>query len=110
MNPAPISLLALLTAIVLSMTSRLNVGLISLALAWLIGVYVAGMSAEAVIAGYPVSLFLTIAGVTLLFACAEANGTLKVLAARAVRLARGRRWVLPILFFAIATIVSMVGP
>ena len=110
MNPAPISLLALLTAIVLSMTSRLNVGLISLALAWLIGVYVAGMSAEAVMAGYPVSLFLTIAGVTLLFACAEANGTLKVLAARAVRLARGRRWALPILFFAIATIVSMVGP
>jgi Na+/H+ antiporter NhaD/arsenite permease-like protein len=110
MNAALLSLIALLTAIVISMTSRLNVGLIALALAWLIGVYFAGMSAEAVMAGFPVSLLLTITGVTLLFACAEENGTLKVLAAHASKLARGRRWALPILFFLIAATVSMIGP
>jgi Na+/H+ antiporter NhaD/arsenite permease-like protein len=110
MNAALLSLLALLTAIILSMVSRLNVGLVALGLAWLIGVYIAGMSTEVVMAGFPVSLLLTITGVTLLFACAEENGTLKVLAAQAIRLARGRRWALPLLFFLIATILSMVGP
>jgi di/tricarboxylate transporter len=110
MNAALLSLIALLAAIILSMVSRVNVGLVALGLAWLIGVYFAGMSAEAVMAGFPVSLLLTITGVTLLFACAEENGTLKVLAAHAIRLARGRRWALPLLFFLIATLLSMVGP
>lgn len=110
MNPALLSLLALLTAIILSMTSRLNVGLIALAFAWVIGVHFAGLNAEAVMAGFPVSLLLTIVGVTLLFCGAEQNGTLRVLAAQAVRLARGRRWALPILFFVIATLISMIGP
>ena len=110
MNPALLSLLALLTAIILSMTSRLNVGLIALAFAWVIGVHFAGLNAEAVMAGFPVSLLLTIVGVTLLFCGAEQNGTLKVLAAQAIRLARGRRWALPILFFVITTLISMIGP
>ncbi len=110
MNAATFSLLALLAAIVLSMVTRLNVGLIALALAWLIGGLAAGLTPEAVMNGYPVSLFLTISGVTLLFACAESNNALRVLATRTVRLARGRRWALPLLFFLIAAIVSMVGP
>lgn len=110
MNAALLSLFALLAAIILSMVSRLNVGLVALGLAWLIGVYFAGMTNEAVMAGFPVSLLLTITGVTLLFACAEENGTLKVLAAQATSLARGRRWALPILFFLITAILSMIGP
>ncbi len=110
MNPAIASLLALLLAIALSMTSRINVGLVAIALAWLVGVYVAGFKAEVVMAGFPATLFLMLAGVTLLFACAEANGTLEQLAHRAVRLVRGsKRW-LPILFFLIAMVLSTIGP
>ena len=41
-------------------------------------------------AGFPVTLFLTLAGVTLLFSIAETNGTLDCLARRAIQLARGR--------------------
>jgi hypothetical protein len=48
MNSAWLSLLALLLAIVLSMTSRLNVGLIALSLAWGIGVYAAGYTPSVV--------------------------------------------------------------
>ena len=47
---------------------------------------------------------------TLLFAAAEANGTLEGLAHRAVRLARGNTRVLPLIFFGIACAVSAVGP
>jgi di/tricarboxylate transporter len=110
MNPAVVSLLALLAAVILSMVSRINVGLVAIALAWLVGVYVAGLKADAVIAGFPAALFITLAGVTLLFACAETNGALKALAHRAVRLIRGDRLLLPALFFLIAFAVSTVGP
>ena len=110
MNPALASLLALLLAIILSMVSRINIGLVAIALAWLIGVYVAGQKPDAVMAGFPANLFLTLTGVTLLFACAETNGTLERLAQRAVGLVRGKRRWLPVLFFMIAMLVSTVGP
>lgn len=110
MSPATISLLALLAVIVLSMISRLNIGLVAIAMAWLIGVFVAGQKTEAIIGGFPSSLFLTLAGVTLLFACAESNGTLKALTGRAVRSLRGRNAVLPLLFFLLAFLLSAVGP
>lgn len=110
MSLALASLLALILAIVLSMFSRLNVGLIAIALAWLIGVYLAGMKPEAVMAGFPATLFLMLTGVTLLFACAEINGTLERLAHRAVGLVRGNNRMLPVLYFLIAMVLSSVGP
>lgn len=110
MNPALVSLLALLAAIIISMVSRLNIGLIAIALAWLVGVYVAGLKTDEVVAGFPGGLFLTLAGVTMLFACAEANGALEQTARRFARLARGNRRLLPLLFFVIACAVSTVGP
>lgn len=110
MTPAVLSLIALLIAIVLSCTSRINVGVLSIAFAWLIGVYQAGMKADAVTAGFPASLFVTLAGVTLLFGLAHVNGTLEWLAQRAVRLARGNARVIPVAFFMIALMLSSVGP
>jgi len=110
MNPAIASLVALLLAILLSMFSRINVGLVSIALAWIVGTWFAGFKPEAVVAGFPGPLFLTLTGVTLLFACAETNGTLKHLAESAVSLTQGRRLLLPPLFFLIACIISSIGP
>src|SRR6185503_2329762 len=110
MSPAVLSLIALVVALALSMTSRVNVGWIGLAFAWLIGVYVAGLKPDAVMAGFPVSLFLTLVGVTLLFAIAETNRTLEALAGWLLRLARGNARVVPVLFFFGACALSAVGP
>ena len=110
MSPAVLSLIALLVAIALSMATKLNVGVLAMAFAWLIGTYVAGWRVDQVVAGFPASLFLTLAGVTLLFALAESNGTLERLANRAVGLARGRTKLIPILLFFIAFLLSSVGP
>jgi Na+/H+ antiporter NhaD/arsenite permease-like protein len=104
------SLLALLVAIVLSMTTRINVGVVSIALAWLVGQYVAGLPASAIVGGFPSNLFLTLAGITLLFSAAETNGTLERLAGRAAALARGDARRLPLVFFGIACLISAVGP
>ena len=110
MTPAVLSLLALVVALGVSMTSRINVGWLALAFAWLIGVYAAGLRPDIVLAGFPVSLFLTLVGVTLLFAIAEANGTLGALATLAIRLARGNRRVMPVLVFVLACALSSIGP
>ncbi|MEX2272303.1 MAG: SLC13 family permease [Vicinamibacterales bacterium] len=110
MTPAVASLLALVVAIVLSMTSRINVGVVSIALAWIVGRYVAGVPASAIVGGFPSDLFLTLTGITLLFAAAETNGTLERLAGRAAALARGDARRLPIVFFAVACAISAVGP
>lgn len=105
-----LALLALLVAIGLSMTTRVNVGLLAIALAWAIGVYGARMNVEAVIAGFPSTLFITLAGVTFLFAVAKSNGTLDLLVHRAARLVRGNAGLLPFVFFTLACVLSTVGP
>jgi Na+/H+ antiporter NhaD/arsenite permease-like protein len=110
MNVAVISVCALVLAVAVSCVSRLNVGVLSLALAWIVGVYVAGMPLSAVIAGFPSQLFLTLVGVTLLFALAQTNGTLERITRHAVRLCRGNCGTIPIMFFALGAALSSIGP
>lgn len=113
MDPATISavaLAALIVSIAVSMTSRINVGWLALAFAWIIGVYMGGLRPDAVMGGFPASLFLTLTGVTLLFAVAEVNGTLEALAHRAIHAAGGNARVIPIFFFIAACALCSVGP
>ena len=92
------------------MTSRINVGWLALTFAWLIGVYAAGLRPDAVMSGFPISLFITLTGVTLLFSLAETNGSLEALANRAVLATRGNARLIPLLLFIIACALSSVGP
>ena len=110
MSLAWMSLAALGVAITLSMVTEINVGVISLALAWIVGVFLGGMPLAQVIGTFPVQLFLTLAGVTLLFGMATTNGTLERLAARAVGICRGNAGLIPVMFFLIAVVLSSVGP
>ena len=110
MNPAYLSLAALVIAIVVSCFSDLNVGVLALALAWIVGVYLANLSVNDVIAGFPVALFLTLAGVTMLFTQAQLNGTLDRIAHRAMRLCRGNAGLIPVMFFALGCALASLGP
>jgi di/tricarboxylate transporter len=109
MNLAWISVGALVLAVTLSCTTTINVGILSLALALIVGVFLGGMTPNAVLEGFPTELLVTLVGITLLFAIAECNGTLARLTARAVRLCRGHAGVLPIMFFAIGFIIATIG-
>lgn len=110
MNLAWLSLGALAFAIILSCFSQLNVGILAIALAWLIGVYFGGMPVKQITAGFPADLFLTLAGVTLLFAQAQSNGTLDKVSRHAVRLCRGNAGLLPVMFFLLAAGLASIGP
>jgi di/tricarboxylate transporter len=107
---AALSLTALVIALVVSCVSQLNIGVLAIVLAWLVGVYAGGMRLEQVLGGFPVSLFITLVGVTLLFSQAQANGTLDAVARRAVRLCRGIPGLIPIMFFVLTAALSSSGP
>jgi di/tricarboxylate transporter len=108
-SPATVAVCALVAAIVVSCTSRINVGVIAIPLAWAVGLY-AGLGAETVLGGFPGSLFVTLAGVTLLFGLAEANGTIHLLVQQMMGLARGRNHLVPVLLFLIAGTIATLGP
>lgn len=110
MDLAWISLGALIVAITLSMVTSVNVGVVSLAMAWVVGVYLGGMPLGKVIGNFPIDLLLNLIGVTLLFGMANLNGTLGRIAARAVRACRGNAGVIPIMLFFIALGLSSIGP
>lgn len=110
MDVSLIALLALLAAILIGSFTAINVGLLSIALAFLVGVGLTGMKHSAVIAGFPSNLFVTLLGVTFLFSQARANGTLERVASSATHLARGRAGFVPVIFFLLALVFASIGP
>jgi Na+/H+ antiporter NhaD/arsenite permease-like protein len=109
-----ISLAALLLVIVLSCTTSVNPGFVALALAWVIGVYLApfwgrGFTVGEVMAGFPTDLFLTLVGVTLFFTLARDNGTLDQVVRAALRGCRGNAGLIPIVFFGLSLSIASIG-
>ena len=104
-----LSLIAFGICILLSCVTAINVGLISIAFAFVVGVSFGGMTVGEVAAGFPSNLFLILVGVTLLFSQAQANGTLETLARRSVKLARGNVGLIPIIFMGLAFFLSAIG-
>jgi di/tricarboxylate transporter len=113
-NLAWLSLTALVLVIVLSCTTAVNAGFISLVLAWVIGIYIApyfgrSFTTADIMAGFPTDLFLTLVGVTLLFALARNNGTLDQVVRVALRSCRGNAAWIPIVFFVLSMSVASIG-
>jgi di/tricarboxylate transporter len=109
-----ISLAALLLVIVLSCTTSVNPGFVAMALAWVIGVYLAPFwgrqfPIHEVMAGFPIDLFLTLVGVTLLFTLARDNGTLDQVVRTALRGCRGNVGLIPVVFFALSLGIASIG-
>src|SRR5262245_25638623 len=114
LDPAGLAIAALVLVVVVSCTTRVNPGLVALVLAWLIGVCPSSLCERAVglkvvIGGFPSGLFLTLTGVTLLFALVQENGTLDRIARRAVLACGGRSALVPVLFFGLAAVVGTAG-
>src|SRR5262245_47632038 len=114
LDPAALAIAALVLVVAVSCTNRVNPGLLALVLAWLIGVCPPSLcerpvGLKVVLAWFPSGLFITLAGVTLLFALVQQNGTLDRVAHRAVRACGCRRGAVPVLFFALAAAVGTAG-
>jgi di/tricarboxylate transporter len=109
-----ISLAALIVVIVASCTTTINPGVLSIVFAWAIGVYFGAMlgkpiGLKTVMAGFPTELFLTLVGITALFAQAQTNGTMERLARVGVRCCQGNAGLMPIMFFGLALGIASIG-
>lgn len=109
MNMAVVSLIALAVAIILGFVKKVNVGIMSVALAYLIGI-IYGLEAGKINSGFSSSMAMTMIGVMYLFAIVSNNGTLELLAKKIVGLAGTRKYLLYIAVYAIGAILSGVGP
>ena len=108
-----ISILLLVVAFVIATTLPINLGAIALVAAFIVGTIVLdgdpGVVADGVVAGFPGGLFVTLVGVTFLFAIARANGTVDWLVDRAVRGVRGRIVLIPWIMFAVTALLTAFG-
>ncbi len=77
--------------------------------AFLLGAVVLGMDTGDIIAEFPGGLFLTLVGVTYLFAIAQNNGTIDLLVRGAVKLVRNRVAFIPWVMFLITAVITAVG-
>ena len=110
MSYAYLSLLAIGLAVFLGFWRDLNVGILSLAFAFPLGVLGAGLTPSEIISFWPTKLFVTLIGVSLLFSIARCNQTLERIAAKSIALARGNGPLIPWIFFLLAAIFAAIGP
>lgn len=104
-----ISLIVLCVTLVIAFVYKLNSGLISIAVALILSL-VAGIPGKFLISSFNNSLFLMLLGVMYLFAIAQENKTLELLAKKIFGLCKGRVRLLPIVLFATGTLISAIGP
>lgn len=110
MNFGVLSLIILVVVIAFSFFMKLNVGLIGVLAAAILGYGCGQFTGKEIIAGFNGGLFLTLAGVTLLFAIVRANGALELLI-RKIILKVGKLVVLiPVIIFIFGWVVSASGP
>ena len=105
-----IAALALFAALFGVATIRnIHLGIAMLPAACGVGVWLAGMPLDAVLAGFPVGIVILLAGVTYFFGIAHVNGTIDALLASVLVRVGDRAVTLPALFFLLTAIVSAMG-
>jgi len=111
MLTAIVSLSALLVIVILSCVfPKLNPGLLALAAALGIGVYMAQLSTKVILAGFPSELFILLVTMSMVFGIAQKNGSLDVVTHHAVNIIRGQALLLPLLVFVLSFVISALGP
>ncbi len=108
-NLSLISLFFLVGAIAVGFAKKINVGLIAIAFALIIG-RITGMTDKAIIKGFNESLFVMLVGITYLFSIAQMNGTLELIAKKSVALAGKRTNLIPIIMYILGAVIAAVGP
>ncbi len=109
MSAPVISIIILAVMFLIATLLPVNMGALAFVGAFLLGAVFLGMETSAILANFPGGLFLTLVGVTYLFAIAQGNGTIDLLVRGAVRLVGGRVALIPWVMFVITAAITSVG-
>ena len=104
-----IAILLLALMFVTATALPINIGVLAFVGAFAVGSLLAAQSTKEIMSGFPEGLFLTLVGITWLFALAQNNGTIDWLVRSAVRAVRGRIALIPWIMFFISAILTSVG-
>ena len=106
----PTLAIAIFVAVFAIATLRnIHLGALMLPVACAVGVWLAGMPVQEVVAGFPLNILVLIAGVTFFFGIAQANGTIDRMVETLLGQFGARRGLLPFLFFLITAGVAAMG-
>ncbi|PXY23208.1 hypothetical protein BAY59_26295 [Prauserella coralliicola] len=109
MPTAFLSIGVLAAVLALATVRPINMGVLGLVAAFVVGSLAGGESPDDVLASFPADLFVVLVGVTYLFAIAKNNGTVQWLVDATFRLAGGRTTVIPWAFFLLSTAICGIG-
>ena len=109
MSPQIACIVGLVVLFVLGTVLPVNMGALAFVMAFVVGGLFVDMPAAAVLAGFPGDLFVTLVGITYLFAIAQNNGTIDWLVRQAVRSVRGRTAAIPWMMFLVTALLTSVG-
>ncbi|SEJ40755.1 Dicarboxylate carrier protein MatC N-terminus [Arthrobacter sp. yr096] len=94
---------------VLATLRKVHIGVLMFAAAAGVGVWMAGMTIDKVVAGFPIGILVLLVGVTYFFAIAQANGTIDRIIEMAITKVGDRAFFLPVAFFALTIGISAMG-
>ncbi len=104
-----LSLVIFLAVILVAFFRKVNVGVLALGVG-VIAVRIFGLSDGALISGISTSMFMTLVGITFLFAVVSSTGALDLLARKIIAMAGNRLWVIPILVYVSGFVIAGIGP
>lgn len=107
---AGISLLILLASVAIGFFRKMNVGIVALLGAVVLGYGSGQFSDSDIIAGFGSSLFLTLAGITMVFTMVQSNRSLELLIHKIIARIGNFIILVPIIFFIFSWLVSASGP
>ncbi|WP_439657553.1 SLC13 family permease [Lentzea sp. HUAS TT2] len=109
MSSQLIAILVLGGMFVVATMLPINIGILALVASFVVGTFVFGFEDKEIFEGFPVSLFITVVGVTYLFSVAKLNGTIDLLVQGGIRLVRGRAILVPWVLFLVAATLTALG-
>jgi len=110
MTIAIISLVSLVLAIAIGFWKNVNVGLIALVFSLIVGYFIGGIPIDTIISYWPLKLFFTTFGVTLLFGITKLNGTLQKVSNMMIYQSHGKTILIVIVFYFLSLILASIGP
>lgn len=104
-----LALACLVGAIVLGFVKKMNVGIVCLGLALVLGT-IGGISSGDIYKGFPYKLFATLLGTMLFFSLLQQNGTLEKVSQKLISLCGKNTFLVPIIVYLVSFGLSAAGP
>lgn len=102
------SLFFLIFTIAIGFFKKMNIGVLALGFSLILG-YLGKVPARDIIRGFNASLFLMLAGVSMLFGIAQHNGTLKLIVKKMIQASGKRAYLMPIMMYVVMYFITFLG-